>query len=172
MKSKIRRMFEEIETPENSEQVQNYLRRWAPKTLGGPPKLENFYMKMAISVSKLSYCTRRKVGAVIVNPNQALFIGYNGMPSGMENVCELENGSTDPRVIHAEENAILKVARSNERSVGSVMYTSTAPCITCSRLILNSGIKYVYYNSLYRSVDGLILLEENGINCTFIDVID
>lgn len=131
------------------------------------PKFIDYYMKIAEVTAGLSYAKRLNVGAVIVKENQILATGYNGMPSGWENVCEHEvEGQlvTKPEVLHAETNAIAKVAQSTESSQGSTLFCTHAPCIECAKLIYQSGIKTVYYKDQYRSDAGLKFLELSGVN--------
>ena len=127
-------------------------------------KFDEFYMNTALNVAKLSYCERRKVGAVIVDKdkNNILSFGYNGTPSGEDNVCEIDN-LTKPEVIHAEVNAIAKVAKSNNSTEGCTMYITLSPCVDCAKVIIQSGIKTVYYLEEYKSKKGLELLEKTGI---------
>lgn len=110
-----------------------------------------------------SYCARRKVGALIVKDRMIISDGYNGTPSGFENVCEDENGVTKPYVLHAEANAITKVAKSGNSSLGATLYVTASPCIECSKLIIQAGIRRVVYSEDYRSSDGLDLLRRAGI---------
>ena len=132
------------------------------------PKFIDYYMKIAEVTSSLSYAKRLQVGAVIVKDNQILATGYNGMPSGWENVCETVepdgNTKTKPEVLHAETNAIAKVAQSTESSLGSTLFCTHAPCIECAKLIYQSGINTVYYRDQYRSDAGLKFLELSGVN--------
>jgi dCMP deaminase len=146
------------------------------------PKFIDYYMKIAEVTAGLSYAKRLQVGAVIVKDNQILATGYNGMPSGWENVCEyeeeilvsdLEKGNrlektgqlkTKPEVLHAETNAIAKVAQSTESSLGATLFCTHAPCIECAKLIYQSGINTVYYRDHYRSDAGLKFLELSGVN--------
>lgn len=116
-----------------------------------------------------SYCRRRQVGAIIVKDKMIISDGYNGTPVGFENVCEDENGITKPYVLHAEANAITKVARSNNSSDGSTLYVTASPCLECSKLIIQSGIKRVVFHELYRITDGLDLLRRAGIECIHIE---
>lgn len=118
---------------------------------------------MAKIWSENSYCERRKVGALIVKDKMIISDGYNGTPSGFPNVCESSEGVTLPYVLHAEANAITKVARSNNSSEGGTLYVSTSPCMECSKLIIQSGIKRVVFSELYRITDGLDLLRQAGI---------
>ena len=110
-----------------------------------------------------SYCNRRKVGALIVKDKMIISDGYNGTPSGFENVCEDEDGHTKPYVLHAEANAITKVAKSNNSSNGATLYVTAAPCMECAKLIIQSGIRRVVYLESYRLSDGIELLERAGI---------
>lgn len=110
-----------------------------------------------------SYCQRRKVGAIIVKDRMIISDGYNGTPCGFENVCEDENGITKPYVLHAEANAITKVAKSNNSSDGATLYVTAAPCVECAKLIIQSGIRRVVYRDSYRITDGLDLMERAGI---------
>lgn len=125
--------------------------------------LDKRYLKMASIWSENSYCERRKVGALLVKDKMIISDGYNGTPSGFPNVCESEEGVTLPYVLHAEANAITKVARSNNSSEGSTLYVTASPCMECSKLIIQSGIKRVVFSDLYRITDGLDLLREAGI---------
>jgi dCMP deaminase len=115
-------------------------------------------MKLAQNVAQASYCTRNKVGALIVNNDNVVAIGYNGTISGFPNVCELEDGSTNPEVLHAESNAIAKCAKSSNSSNGAALYVTLSPCFECAKIIIQSGIKEVYYLEEYRILDGLNLL--------------
>ncbi|MDE5808629.1 MAG: dCMP deaminase family protein, partial [Muribaculaceae bacterium] len=113
--------------------------------------------------SENSYCVRRKVGALIVKDKMIISDGFNGTPSGFPNICESEEGVTFPYVLHAEANAITKVARSNNSSEGSTLYVTASPCMECSKLIIQAGIKRVVFSELYRITDGLDLLQAAGI---------
>ena len=117
-----------------------------------------------------SYCKRRKVGALIVKNNMIISDGYNGTPSGFENICEDENGVTKPYVLHAEANAITKLARSSNNSEGSTLYITDSPCIECAKLIIQAGIKRVVYAREYRLTDGADLLRQAGIKVDFIEI--
>ena len=127
------------------------------------------YLKMAQVWSENSYCVRRKVGALIVKDKMIISDGYNGTPAGFENVCENELGQTKSYVLHAEANAITKVARSNNSSEGSTLYVTASPCVECAKLIIQSGIKRVVFGEHYRITDGIDLLEKAGIETCFID---
>jgi len=126
-------------------------------------KFDSSYLEMARVWAKNSYCTRRQVGALIVKDRMIISDGYNGTPSGFENVCEDENGKTKPYVLHAEANAITKVAKSGNSSDGATLYVTAAPCLECAKLIIQSGIRRVVYQDEYRVRDGLDLLEKVGI---------
>lgn len=127
---------------------------------------------MARIWSENSYCERRKVGALIVKDKMIISDGYNGTPSGFPNVCESEEGVTLPYVLHAEANAITKVARSNNSSEGSTLYVSTSPCMECSKLIIQAGIRRVVFSDLYRISDGLDLLRQAGVEVVHIPLED
>lgn len=119
-----------------------------------------------------SYCIRRKVGAIMVKDQMIISDGYNGTPAGFENVCEDDNGLTKPYVLHAEANAITKVARSNNSSEDSTLYITASPCVECSKLIIQAGIKRVVFNELYHITDGVDLLRRSGIECLHLPDID
>ena len=123
---------------------------------------------MAEIWAKNSYCKRRQVGALLVKNNMIISDGYNGTPSGFENVCE-ENGVTKPYVLHAEANAISKVAKSGNSSEGATLYVTASPCIECAKLIIQSGIKRVVYKDEYRLTDGIDLLARAGVEVEKID---
>ena len=127
------------------------------------------YIRMASIWSENSYCQRRKVGALIVKDKMIISDGYNGTPSGFENVCEDDNNVTKPYVLHAEANAITKIARSNNSSDGATMYVTASPCIECAKLIIQAGIKRVVYSEHYRLEDGIELLKRAGIEVVFVD---
>ena len=134
--------------------------------------LDYRYLRMARIWAENSYCQRRKVGALVVKDKMIISDGYNGTPSGFENVCEDENNITKPYVLHAEANAITKLARSNNNSDGATLYVTAAPCIECSKLIIQAGIKRVVYGEKYRLTDGLDLLRRAGIEIVYLDVKD
>ncbi len=121
------------------------------------------YLRMAKIWAENSYCTRRQVGALIVKNKMIISDGYNGTPSGFPNICEGEDGLTLPYVLHAEANAITKIARSGNNSDGATLYVTDAPCIECAKLIIQSGIKRVVYARSYRLTDGIELLTKAGI---------
>jgi len=127
------------------------------------------YLQMAQIWAGNSYCIRRQVGALIVKGRMIISDGYNGTPSGFENVCEDENNVTKPYVLHAEANAITKVAKSNNSSEDATLYVTTSPCMECSKLIIQSGIKRVVYCNRYHNTDGLDLLKRAGIELVYID---
>ena len=126
------------------------------------------YLRMARIWSENSYCRRRQVGALLVKDKMIISDGYNGTPSGFENNCESPEGTTFPYVLHAEANAITKVARSNNSAEGSTLYVTASPCLDCAKLIIQSGIRRVVYSDLYRIVDGIALLRRAGIECCHI----
>ena len=129
-------------------------------------QLDMLYLRMALVWAENSYCVRRQVGALIVKDKMIISDGYNGTPSGFENICEDEvTGKTKPYVLHAEANAITKVSKSANNCDGSTLYITAAPCIECSKLIIQAGIKRVVYCDDYHSVDGLNLLQRVGIEC-------
>ena len=134
--------------------------------------LDKRYLRMATIWAENSYCRRRQVGAIIVKDKMIISDGFNGTPSGFENVCADENDTTKPYVLHAEANAITKVARSSNSSDGATLYVTTSPCIECSKLIIQAGIKRVVFNELYRMHDGINLLKRAGVECVQIDLYD
>ncbi len=127
-------------------------------------KFDHSYLQMAEVWAQNSYCKRRKVGALIVKDRMIISDGYNGTPSGFENICEDENGVTKPYVLHAEANAITKVAKSGNSSAGSTLYVTASPCLECAKLIIQSGIQRVVYRDAYRLTDGIDLLRRAGIS--------
>ncbi|MDE6578535.1 MAG: dCMP deaminase family protein [Muribaculaceae bacterium] len=131
-------------------------------------QLDERYLRMARIWSENSYCRRRKVGALIVKDKMIISDGYNGTPSGFPNICEDETDHTFAYVLHAEANAITKVARSNNSSEGSTLYVTASPCIECAKLIIQAGIKRVVFSELYRMADGLKLLERAGVETVHI----
>ena len=126
-------------------------------------KFDKSYIEMAYVWARNSYCKRMQVGALIVKENMIISDGYNGTPSGFDNLCEDENNITKPYVLHAEANAITKVAKSNNSSNGATLYVTDSPCIECAKLIIQAGIKRVVYSRKYRITDGLDLLNRAGI---------
>ena len=131
--------------------------------------LDQRYLRMARIWAENSYCQRRQVGALVVKNKMIISDGYNGTPSGFENICEDENGLTKPYVLHAEANAITKLARSNNNSDGSTLYVTASPCIECAKLIIQAGIKRVVYGEKYRLDDGIKLLERANIELIYIN---
>lgn len=135
--------------------------------------LDRRYLRMARIWAENSYCQRRKVGAIIVKDSMIISDGFNGTPSGFENVCEDEStGLTKPYVLHAEANAITKVARSHNSADGATLYVTASPCLECSKLIIQSGVKRVVFNELYRLCDGIDLLRRAGIEVIHIGDLD
>lgn len=130
--------------------------------------LDKRYLRMARIWAENSYCKRRQVGAIIVKDKMIISDGFNGTPAGFENICEDNDNVTKPYVLHAEANAITKVARSNNSSNGSTLYVTASPCLECSKLIIQSGIRRVVFNELYRITDGLKILKRAGIECVHI----
>jgi len=132
------------------------------------PKFIDAYMDVAERFGKLSTARRLNVGAIIVKDNRIISIGYNGMPSGWDNNCEIELDGGElkskPEVLHAESNAISKLARSNESGEDSTLFLTHSPCLECSKLIYQSGITTVYYKHEYRSQDGVEFLKKSKIN--------
>lgn len=125
--------------------------------------LDRRYLQMAAIWAQNSYCRRRKVGALLVKDKMIISDGYNGTPSGFENVCEDETGQTKPYVLHAEANAITKVAKSNNSSEGATLYVTSSPCLECAKLIIQAGIKRVVFTENYRVEDGINLLKRSKI---------
>lgn len=134
--------------------------------------LDKRYLRMALIWAENSYCQRRKVGAIIVKDQMIISDGFNGTPSGFENICEDELGTTKPYVLHAEANAISKVARSNNSSNEATLYVTASPCVECAKLIIQAGIKKVVFNELYRITDGIDLLKRANIECIHISNLD
>lgn len=132
-------------------------------------QLDQRYLRMAKIWAENSYCKRRQVGALVVKNQMIISDGFNGTPSGFENVCE-ENDVTKPYVLHAEANAITKLARSHNSSDNATLYVTASPCLECSKLIIQSGIKRVIYGEQYRLCDGIELLKRAGIEVVQMDV--
>ncbi|KIO44457.1 MULTISPECIES: deoxycytidylate deaminase [Porphyromonadaceae] len=132
--------------------------------------LDERYLRMARIWAENSYCVRRQVGALIVRGNAIISDGYNGTPSGFENICEDDRNKTKPYVLHAEANAITKVAKSNNSSLGATLYVTASPCIECAKLIIQAGIKRVVYSEDYRSADGVELLRKADIEVELIEI--
>jgi dCMP deaminase len=131
-------------------------------------KFDQRYLDMARIWAQNSYCQRRQVGALVVKQGMIISDGYNGTPSGFENICEDETGVTKPYVLHAEANAITKLARSSNNSDGSPIYITASPCIECAKLIIQAGIKRVVYGEKYRLMDGIELLQRAGIEVVYL----
>ncbi len=131
--------------------------------------LDSRYMRMARIWAENSYCKRRQVGALLVKDKMIISDGYNGTPSGFENNCEDENNISKPYVLHAEANAITKVAGSHNSSAGATLYVTASPCLECSKLIIQSGIKRVVYGEEYRIMDGVELLERANIEVVYLN---
>ena len=132
--------------------------------------LDKRYLKMAAIWAQNSYCKRRQVGAILVKDKMIISDGYNGTPSGFENICEDENNKTKPYVLHAEANAITKVAKSNNSSDGATMYVTSSPCLECAKLIIQAGIKRVVFTDNYRLEDGIDLLRRANIEIVQVDI--
>lgn len=132
-------------------------------------ELDKRYLRMAKIWAENSYCERRKVGALVVKNKMIISDGYNGTPSGFENVCEDDNNITKTYVLHAEANAITKIARSSNSSDGSTLYVTASPCIECAKLIIQSGIRRVVYSEKYRLEDGIELLKKAGIETVYLN---
>ena len=133
-------------------------------------KYDKAYLKMALEWGELSYCKRRKVGALIVKDKMIISDGYNGTPTGFENVCEDDDGYTKWYVLHAEANAIAKVSSSTQSTNGATLYITLSPCKECSKLIFQSGIKRVVYNKKYKDTSGLEFLEKAGVETCFVSI--
>lgn len=133
-------------------------------------QLDRRYMRMAFIWAENSYCKRRQVGALLVKDKMIISDGFNGTPSGFENVCEDEHDVTKPYVLHAEANAITKVARSNNSSDDATLYVTSSPCIECAKLIIQAGIKRVVYADSYRLSDGIDLLKQVDIELSEVDI--
>ena len=131
-------------------------------------KFDHSYLEMAEIWAQNSYCKRRKVGALLVKDRMIISDGYNGTPTGFPNVCEDDNNVSLPYVLHAEANAITKLARSNNNSDGATIYITASPCIECAKLIIQAGIKRVVYGEKYRLTDGIDLLKRAGIELVYL----
>ena len=138
------------------------------KDLKKQTKYDIAYLKMAVEWGKLSYCERRQVGALIVKDKMIISDGYNGTPSGFENFCEDEDGYTKWYVLHAEANAILKVASSTQSCKGATLYITMSPCQQCSKLIHQAGITRLVYNEEYKDDSGVKFLEKAGVKISYI----
>lgn len=130
------------------------------------------YLRMAAIWAENSYCVRRKVGALVVKEKMIISDGYNGTPSGFENICEDSHGVTRPYVLHAEANAITKLARSGNNSDQATLYVTASPCIECSKLIIQAGIRRVVYAEQYRLSDGIDLLRRAGVTVEHLPIDD
>ena len=133
-------------------------------------KLDERYLRMALIWAENSYCIRRQVGALLVKDKMIISDGYNGTPSGFENNCEDENDKTKPYVLHAEANAITKVAKSNNSSDGATLYVTSSPCLECSKLIIQAGIRRVVFSEAYRMNDGVELLLRAGVDIVRVEL--
>lgn len=133
--------------------------------------LDERYLRMSKIWAENSYCKRRQVGALIVNNKSIISDGYNGTPSGFENICEDANDKTHPYVLHAEANAITKVAKSGNSSDGATLYVTASPCIECAKLIIQAGIVRVVYSEPYRCMDGIELLTKAGIAVDLVEIV-
>ena len=133
----------------------------------GKAAVDYRYLRMARIWAENSYCKRRQVGALVVKDKMIISDGYNGTPSGFENICEDESGVTKPYVLHAEANAITKLARSGNNSEGSTIYVTASPCIECAKLIIQAGIRRVVYAEKYRLTDGIDLLTRAGVEVEY-----
>ena len=131
-------------------------------------KYDIAYLKMALEWSKLSYCKRRQVGVLIVKDRMIISDGYNGTPTGFENICEDDENYTKWYVLHAEANAIMKVSASTQSSKGATLYITLSPCRECSKLIFQSGIRRLVYNKEYKDTSGVDFLKKSGIDITHI----
>lgn len=142
------------------------------KDTGKQRLLDLRYLRMAAIWAENSYCVRRKVGALVVKEKMIISDGYNGTPSGFENVCEDDNGVTKPYVLHAEANAITKLARSGNNSDQATLYVTASPCIECAKLIIQAGIRRVVYAEQYRLNDGIDLLRRAGVEVEYLRIND
>ena len=139
---------------------------------GKQQKYDEAYLRMAKEWGKLSYCKRKQVGAIIVKDRMIISDGYNGTPTGFENVCEDDQGDTKWYVLHAEANAILKVAASTQSCEGATLYITLSPCRDCSKLIHQSGIKRVVYQKAYKDDSGLLFLERAGVKTMHMPILE
>jgi dCMP deaminase len=133
-------------------------------------KLDERYLRMALVWAENSYCIRRQVGALLVKDKMIISDGYNGTPSGFENICEDENDKTKPYVLHAEANAITKIAKSNNSSDGATLYVTSSPCLECSKLIIQAGIRRVVFSEAYHMNDGVELLFRAGVEVVRVEL--
>lgn len=132
-------------------------------------RYDTAYLKMALSWSKLSHCTRKQVGALIVKDEMIISDGYNGTPAGFDNCCENENGETQWYVLHAEANAILKVAKSTNNCKGATLYLTLSPCKDCSKLVIQAGITRVVFMNAYKDTEGIDFLKSAGVEINQIE---
>lgn len=135
-------------------------------------RYDRAYMKMAVEWAQLSHCTRKKVGSLIVRDNMIISDGYNGTPSGFSNACEDDQGDTHWYVLHAEANAILKIARSTNNAKDSTLYITLSPCKECCKLILQAGIRRMVYHQEYKDTTGLSFLQESGMEVLHLPVLE
>ncbi|MFJ1473642.1 deoxycytidylate deaminase [Capnocytophaga cynodegmi] len=135
-------------------------------------RYDKAYMRMALEWAKLSYCKRKQVGAIIVKDRMIISDGYNGTPTGFDNCCEDEKGDTKWYVLHAEANAIMKVASSTQSSQGATLYITMSPCKECSKLIHQSGIKRVVYKDAYKDNEGIVFLEKAGVEIVHLSEVE
>lgn len=135
-------------------------------------RYDKAYLRMAETWSELSHCQRKQVGAIIVKDGMIISDGYNGTPSGFDNCCEDENGDTHWFVLHAEANAILKVARSTHNCKGATLYLTLSPCKDCSKLILQAGIERVVFKKTYKDQSGVEFLSASGVEVKQIEEVD
>ncbi|MDF1673484.1 MAG: dCMP deaminase family protein [Vicingaceae bacterium] len=134
-------------------------------------RYDTAYLKMALEWAKLSHCERKQVGALIVKDRMIISDGYNGTPTGYDNCCEDDDGKTRWYVLHAEANALTKIAKSNHNADGATLYITLSPCKECSKLILQAGIKRVVYLNAYKDDSGLKFLEQSGVELTLVETV-
>ena len=151
----------------NNEHISEYSSASSSVEGRGKAAVDYRYLRMARIWAENSYCKRRQVGALVVKDKMIISDGYNGTPSGFENICEDESGVTKPYVLHAEANAITKLARSGNNSEGSTLYVTASPCIECAKLIIQAGIRRVVYAEKYRLTDGIDLLTRAGVEVEY-----
>lgn len=151
----------------NNEHISEYSSTSSSVERRGKAAVDYRYLRMARIWAENSYCKRRQVGALVVKDKMIISDGYNGTPSGFENICEDESGVTKPYVLHAEANAITKLARSGNNSEGSTLYVTASPCIECAKLIIQAGIRRVVYAEKYRLTDGIDLLTRAGVEVEY-----
>lgn len=135
-------------------------------------KYLNAYMKTAAVFADLSYCQRKQVGCILVKDDRIISIGYNGTPKGWANVCENENNETLPEVLHAESNAIAKLAKSNESGKGALVFVTADPCLQCAKLLAQLEVAHVYYAEQYKGAEGIEFLKKCGIEATHLPLLD